>query len=127
MWVDEWLLIEITQAGFGLQRLAEDVDAVDERRSGGRCKETAKHPECCRLAGAVGSKEPDDLTAPHLKADPVDRPYHSVAFDQALRLDRNGQLRRRRGHHEQGTSGRTSHRLLEVPAQLRCVLLAQRL
>src|SRR5205814_6167495 len=53
-------------------RVAADVNAADDGRSGGRLEQPAQHADGCRLAGAICAEKTEDLSTLDVEADAVD-------------------------------------------------------
>jgi len=49
-----------------------DVRSRDEQLAATGCKQTTEHAKRRRLAGAIGSEQPEDLAAPNLEGDAID-------------------------------------------------------
>src|SRR3954467_15360082 len=75
--------------------LAADVVAGDRRRAACRSGQRAEDLDRRRLAGSVGTEEPEDLAGLHVEADTVDRREVAVALRQAGHTDGVGHRLRR--------------------------------
>ena len=85
--VERRALRQVAEALTDLQRLVEDVVAVDARRAPGRGDEAREDAHRGRLAGAVGAQEADDFATTNLEVDLVDRTERAEALAQLVRVD----------------------------------------
>jgi hypothetical protein len=81
----------------GLQHRADGAARVRQRRvglpadqggAGGGAYQPEQHAQGGGLAGAVGAKEPGDLSRPDVEGQLLDRPYLAEPLGQAVDRDR---------------------------------------
>ena len=68
-------------------RIARYIVAGDPGFSIARPQQSSKHPDQRGLAGAIGTEQPEDLAARHLKADVIDRGEIAEALGKAVNQD----------------------------------------
>ena len=85
--VERRRLRQVAGAALGLDRLVEDVEPGDNGFAFGGRHVAGQDAHRRRLAGAVGSEEPENLAALDPEADVVDRGDAAVAFREVLNLD----------------------------------------
>ena len=85
--VERRALRQVAEALAHLERLVEDVVAVDPRRPAGRRDEAREDAHRGRLAGAVWAEKADDFAAPNLEVDLVERAERPEALGQVVRVD----------------------------------------
>ena len=83
---------DVAEPTAGPDRVDGDITAADAGRAGGRRQERGEHPQGGRLAGPVGTEEPDHLAGIDRERDPVDGPDDpprrgAVMFDQIHDFD----------------------------------------
>src|SRR5512136_860362 len=71
---------------FDFFRLSGDVKTSHLRRARSRREKAAKHPDCCRLAGAVRPQEPKHFSLGHVETDLVDGHETAEFFGQVTDL-----------------------------------------
>jgi hypothetical protein len=90
--IEREALRHVADAPLDAFRVAADVDAADDGRSGCRREQSAQHPDRGGLAGAVAAKEAEDLAGTHLERHVVDGKEVAETAGQVLDVD----CRRRR-------------------------------
>ena len=78
---------KVAGPALGVNRLVEDVEPGDNGFAVGGRHVAGQNPHRRRLAGAVGSEEPEDFAALDSEADVVDGSHAAVAFGEVLNLD----------------------------------------
>ena len=85
--VERELLGDVADALPGRGAGVAQVDARHAQRAAGGRQQAAQHPKRRRLAGAVGSEQPEDFAAMDFKADVIDRREGPETPDQIVYLD----------------------------------------
>ena len=70
--------------------MRQHIVPVDARRARRGKMVAGENAHDGRLAGAVGTEQPDDLARLHAEGDPLHRLEGAIAFDEALRFDHAG-------------------------------------
>ena len=85
--VERRRLREVSGPALGFDRLLEDVESGDDRLALSRRHVAGQDAHGRRLAGAVWSEEPEDLSALDAEGQVVDRSDAAVAFGEVLNLN----------------------------------------
>ena len=82
-----WLVGDERQATLRLDRVRDDIVAVDRDGAGARRLDAHDAPERGRLAGAVGANQADDLAALYAKRQAADGGEPAIEFREVLYLN----------------------------------------
>ena len=95
---------QVADAALDLERLAHRIEAQHVDRAAARLGEAQQHQDGRRLAGAVRPQQAEDLAAPDVEIDGIDRAGRAIALHQPA--DFNDVV----GHRGRSTGGRSARR-----------------